>query len=249
MRTIISDIKRSIISRNFITSLIAGIIIFFAGAMTKLVYFINFYRYSGPQIEVFNNIFNDAIYSDAILLCVPIISAIPFTASFVDDMKSGFIKHFLSRSTFRGYSLGKIIASALSGGIALSGSIAIGTGLLRLITAPIEQYMPDYISAFSVKILIIFFLSGMLWSLVGLMMSSITMNKYMAYASPFIIYYVFVILAERYFRTVYVLNPQNYITMTGNWDLGEKSIYIALALFIIGISLIFYIISQKRLRN
>ncbi len=191
------------------------------------------------------------------LLCIPIIAAIPFTTAFVDDIKSGFIKHYVTRSSYLSYIIGKIAACALAGGLCLVIGIMIGSFTINLAAAPIESVTapitdPDLIGSidpiYRLINLIPFFLSGMLWALAGMLMSATTMNKHMAYASPFIFYYVLVILAERFFRSLYVLNPQNYLRFSGSWDLGAKSVFISLALFLIGIGLICYNVMQRRLR-
>ena len=45
----------------------------------------------------------NALTSDAMTLALPIIAALPFTASFIDDVKSGFVKEYLPRTTKNGY--------------------------------------------------------------------------------------------------------------------------------------------------
>ena len=39
-----------------------------------------------------------ALSSDAMALALPILAALPYTASFIDDVKSGFIKEYLPRT-------------------------------------------------------------------------------------------------------------------------------------------------------
>ena len=230
--------------------MIIGIIVTLIGAIDPILTAYENYKMYGLSQLLSEEVITKVLQSDSVLLCVPIVAAVPFTTAFLDDIKSGFIKHFLTRSRFNSYIIGKIISCAISGGLALGIGTAVGTFAIKLILAPIEA--PMYVGqehVWKMSSLIPFFLSGMLWSLVGMLLSAVTMNKYMAYASPFIIYYVFVILAERYFRKAYVLNPQNYITMTGSWDLGAKSIYITLGLLTVGVALVFYIVAQHRLRN
>lgn len=250
MHTLISDLKRSILSWQFLAACVIGIIVTLIGAIDPILTAYENYKMYGLQQLLSEDVIGRALRSDAVLLCLPIVAAVPFTTAFLDDIKSGFIKHFLTRTRFNTYIIGKIIACAIAGGLALGIGTGVGTFAIKLIVAPIEA--PMYVGQehmWTVKELIPFFMSGMLWSLVGMLLSAITMNKYMAYASPFIIYYVFVILAERYFRKAYVLNPQNYITGAGGWDLGLKSIYITLGLLIIGVALVFYIVANRRLRN
>lgn len=273
MRTILSDLKRSVFGRACAIAILITVIAMWVGVLNDLLGYYETYNREGVMfLDLADMLTIRTLTSDAVLLCVPIIAAIPFTTALVDDVKSGFIKHYLTRSKFSTYVISKIIACAVAGGLALCVGIIIGQFTISLAAAPIEQapvtvvnedemmgdemmgdemyfeFIEEPEPLFGVKNVIPFFLSGMLWALVGMLMSTVMMNKYMAYASPFILYYVLVILAERYFRSIYVLNPQNYLTLTGAWDLGVKSVYITLGLFIIGISLIFYIIAQRRLR-
>ncbi|NMA95678.1 MAG: hypothetical protein GX974_06520 [Clostridiales bacterium] len=43
------------------------------------------------------------------------------------------------------------------------------------------------------------------------------MSKYTAYISPFVIYYVFVMLSERYFKDIYIMNPKEWIVPENYW--------------------------------
>ena len=195
---------------------------------------------------------------------MPIIAAVPFTTALYDDVSSGFIKHYLTRSRYIPYTVSKTISCAVSAALAMGLGLIIGYISLTLVMGPIDaawrtltqqMYGGDASDLFligtidPVSHIIPYALSAMLWSLVGMMMSIVTMNRYMAYASPFILYYVLVIMAERYFRTVYVLNPQNYVTLTGDWDMGVKSIYITLGLFTLAIAIITNIVAQRRIRS
>jgi len=78
-----------------------------------------------------------ALSSEAMALALPILSALPYTASFIDDVKSGFIKEYLPRTTVPRYIAGKAVGCAVSGGLAL----ALGISPL---TAPSMQ-RPRYV--------------------------------------------------------------------------------------------------------
>ena len=62
-----------------------------------------------------------ALSSDAVTLALPILCALPYTTSFVDDVKSGFIKEYLPRTTVREYIASKVVACAVSGGARSAG--------------------------------------------------------------------------------------------------------------------------------
>jgi len=75
------------------------------------------------------------------------------------------------------------------------------------------------------------------------------MNAYMAYSAPFILYYVLIILQERYARGVFMLNPQNYLTLDGTWPFGGWSAGITMVVLLAGCMLGFYLIAQDHLRD
>lgn len=97
--------------------------------------------------------------------------------------------------------------------------------------------------------LILFFMSGAFWSLVGITASAATNNKYMAYASPFMIYYLLIILKERYFSNLYVLYPKEWITVGQGWPLGEFGVIMVVLVLIMMVSTLFVIAAIRRLKN
>ena len=65
-----------------------------------------------------------------------------------------------------------------------------------------------------------FFLSSGLWALVGMTASTWMESRYIAYAAPFVLYYVLIMLYERYFPTFYVLDPRAWLLPSPQW-IGE----------------------------
>ena len=59
-----------------------------------------------------------ALSSEAMALALPILAALPYTASFIDDVKSGFIKEYLPRITEPFYMVDKS-RSKKQGGVGL----------------------------------------------------------------------------------------------------------------------------------
>lgn len=168
----------------------------------------------------------NALESNWMTLALPILCAIPCTASFVEEIKSGFIKEYLHRTTVKKYIGGKIGACALSGGLALSGGILLAYGLSALVFSPLEGPLEEGMAAepYLAQILsraALFFLSGGFWALTGMTVSALTGSKYMAYASPFIFYYVLIILNERYFNDLYILYPKEWLNPSDFWVLGS----------------------------
>ena len=74
--------------------------------------------------------------SEAMALALPILCTLPYTASFIDDVKSGFIKEYLPRTTVPRYIVGKAVGCAVSGGLVLAFGIFIAYGFAALLFLP-----------------------------------------------------------------------------------------------------------------
>jgi len=158
-----------------------------------------------------------AASSETVCLCLPVAAALPFAASYYDELHSGFVKAALPRAGYRRYIAGKAAACFASGvlapaagivgfgalvGIALAGRLTWEAGVLREVAALLGQSVPVC-------------LSGGLWALVGLTASAWTDSKHMAYAAPFVLFYVLVILSERCWKKAVFLNPKGWMAPGG----------------------------------
>lgn len=251
MRQVLGDLKRAILGRSFLIAFIGMVLCLCIGAFSDAL---TTFRMESVQVMYgyHRELLLKALGSDIILFAVPILAAIPYTTAFTDDVRSGYLKPYLTRTSVTRYILGKGIGAAVSGGLALVLGILAALGLFFLVFSPFEVYgeyavqslIPDIVLR-----LFLFFLAGALWASVGLLASSLTQNVYLAYAAPFIFYYVLIILQERYFRTAFMLNPKNYLTMEGAWPLEGKSAVLTLFTLVLIMQLIFYMTAQKELRD
>ena len=207
--------------------------------------------------ELLENGFHDtmisnALVSDGMILALPILAALPFTASFVDDVKSGFVKFNLHRTSRREYISGKCVACALSGGLVLALGIIAAYVISALMFLPMEAPLPKdaespvYFTEIMGKVLL-FFYSGAFWSVVGLAFATLANSKYMAYASPFVIYYVLIILYERYFDKLYVLYPKEWTDPSSLWMWGNVGVILLLSELIIIMGIVFGSAAKRRL--
>lgn len=196
----------------------------------------------------------NALTSDAMTLALPIIAALPFTSSFIDDIKSGFVKEYLPRTTKSGYLLGKIFGSLVSGGLSVSLGVLLGYLVAALVFSPMEAALErgaaarSYFEELMGKALL-FFCSGAFWSLVGLTLATLTNSRYMAYASPFVLYYVLIILYERYFDTLYVLYPKEWTNPSEFWMWGNAGVVLLLLELSIIFGLLFFHAAKRRLEQ
>lgn len=252
LKAVASNIAQALQSRGFLIGFLAVICLLFLSSIEGIL---SAFRSDTLLQNGYHAAFvMDSLSSDAMTLALPIVVALPYTASFVEDVKSGFIKAYLPRTTTNGYILGKLTACAISGGLALALGIPAAYGLSALLFTPMEAALaegaesPAYFAEFLGKVLL-FFCSGAFWALIGLLFATLTGSRYMAYASPFVIYYVLIILYERYFDTLYVLYPKEWLLPSTRWCFGNLSVVIWVGELIIIVSLCFYLAAKRRLRQ
>ena len=244
-----SDIKRALSAKGFLFGT-AGMVLMLAVASINAITAIQGVLGNGFHAELILS----ALTSDDVTLVLPILCTLPFAAAFVDDIKSGFIKQYLPRSGVSAYIKGKILASGLSGGLVLITGLFIAYGISALVFTPMEAALkPDetaqpYFAEILTKALTLF-LSGAFWSLTGFTVASMTMSRYMAYASPFVLYYVLIIMHERYFADFYVLYPKEWLAMSEPWVLQNLGVWIQLLILSAVISLLFGMTAKRRLGN
>ncbi len=252
IRTVSSDIKRAFTGRGFIVGLFGMVIVVILSSLEDII---NVARSTEPLANGYHAEFVKTALSSAwVTLAIPILCALPFTSAFVDDMKSGFIKQYLHRAGYKQYIRSKLLACGLSGGSVLFLGILISYALSYLVFTPMElalvkgQATQPYLAQI-LMIAATLFLSGAFWSLVGFTMSALTMNRYMAYASPFILYYVLIILHERYFENLYVLYPREWLFPSEWWVMGSFGVILLLAELTAVVSLAFAVTARRRLAN
>jgi len=264
--TFSTDIRRAIFSKGFYIAVIGMMIAIIIGAFDKILPIFQEGIAGGLANGFHIEILISSLSSGTMLLCVPIICALPYTASVLDDIKSGYIKSYILRSDRKRYTVAKAVAAALSGGLALFIGIMFCYLIFALIFSPMElAIIPTEIQtdigmmtetiaqpSMFMKVLgkgLMFFLCGSLWSLVGLALATGTQSRYMAYASPFILYYVLIILAERYFKDFVLLNPKEWLIPTQEWPGGNWGISLLIIELIILVSIAFALLCKRRLSN
>ena len=249
MKTVITEIKRAVFSKTFVFTVIGACICVLAGAFSKMLDIIAMgYCMLGSS----GLIARDVLCSDAVLFAVPILAAIPFAASFAEDVKSGFTKSYVTRTSVDGYIAGKGLGTCISGGLGIALGAVMSCFVIFLVITPYEFVgdVPAYntLPAILFKLLVLFS-SGCLWAQIGLVASSLTLNVHIAYAFPFIGYYLLIIIQERYLRGEFMLNPQNWITQNGDWPLNGWSCVILTMLLTVIFLLLFIMIGRNRLRD
>lgn len=155
---------------------------------------------------------------------------LPYADSFCDDYNSGSIYNIVSRSGIKKYSLIRGITVFVSGGIVMAIILLVTIlfcGLLSDLpdTPETVQFMDKTIWVRSGIIyvmngnlylflrIVLGFLFGGLWSLVGLFISTLICNRYVTYIAPFVIYqFMWFVFDETKWNPVYMLRgDSNFI--------------------------------------
>lgn len=263
----ITDLNRSLKSWGFAVGVIGMAVSVFLGALEQLlpVFQGQYVVTEGFTVQLMFT----ALSSDIVLLLVPILCAIPFTTAFLDDYKSRFIRKYLPRVGRRTYVSAKVVTTAISGGLALSSGVILAFSILLLLFIPMEvpeekteilgyevqvadkdvDIQPQQNLVEFMKRSFLFFLSGCFWSLIGGVFATLTMSKYAAYASPFILYYVLVILCNRYFKGIYIINPQEWLKSDTDWVGGIWGINFFVIELIIVIGFVYCNLIERKLND
>ncbi len=193
----------------------------------------------------------NAIRSDTITSLVPILAVLPFAANYIDDIKSRFARFFLIRTSYRTYLVSRILVCFLSGGFAIATGTMLSWGIFALLLLPIEKAgaAPVESTALLLKTLGLLFLNGGLWTVVGMTMSALMESKYIAYASPFVMYYLLVILYARYFPDCFLIYPREWVDPSDLWPLGFGGPAILMIELTILFALVFVFRAGRRLRE
>lgn len=189
--------------------------------------------------------FQEGIKGDSLAFFLPLLCALPAAAGFLDDWKTGYLKFVLPRCRRGSYLWGKILACAVSGGLVLLLGLLLAAGACLIALSPLEQAALDADSLRGLlrqllPSVLLLSLSGGFWAAFGMLFSTVTGSRYVAYLSPFIGYYLLVILCERYFPALYVLYPREWLFPGEGWPLGAlgaalwvgELLLLALALFV-----------------
>lgn len=247
-----ASLRQAIFSRGFIISTVGTALILLLSSVQGILAGFRSAELLSPGYH--SDLIMGALSSEAMALALPILAALPYTASFIDDVKSGFIKEYLPRTTVPRYIAGKAVGCAVSGGLALALGILAAYGFAALMFLPMEVYpkagetVPNYFGSLAETVLM-FFASGAFWSLTGMTFAALTNSKYMAYASPFVLFYLLIILYERYFDKLFVLYPREWLSPSPRWVFGKIGVAVLLIEFSLLMALAFAYAAKRRLER
>ena len=96
-RAICAGLRQAILSRAFLISTLGAALIPLLSSVQGILSAFRSAELLSPGFH--SDLIMGALSSEAMALALPILAALPYTASFIDDVKSGFIKEYLPRTT------------------------------------------------------------------------------------------------------------------------------------------------------
>lgn len=193
----------------------------------------------------------DTLQGNAMLFFLPVICALPYASSFVDEVKSGVTKFVLTRVKCSSYLSSKAAAAALSGGtVVLLGTLAfLWVALVMFLPLEEGNWMQELTAAVPEygRLLCRFFCLGALGAETGLWFSTLLYNRYMAWLSPFMAEYLLIIFCERYFPACKILYPMQWLKPEAAWPWAGWSVVCWLALLCGAAAAGFFKAAKRRL--
>lgn len=147
------------------------------------------------------------------LLFIPIAAPLGAGQNAELELRTRFSLFYCSRTGKKPYLFGKVMGAAISGGLmaVISMVLLLAVCFLEVRNMPAAQGHGTGAAGILLSIILSLlrgFLNGALWGLAGSLSAVVTRNRYMAYAVPFIFYYVLTVFQERYYQTLFFLSPR-----------------------------------------
>lgn len=253
----VTDLKRSIRSPR----MLASILLVAAAAIVAVLTnsdFISTMQTFDPAKEALptnfcHSMMREALTADTVLAVVPIAAALPFSCCLIEDIKSGFYKHYLPHTNRKKYVASKVgtnaIASALAVVVGLfiayAAAYAYFMPLQEAYTLAEEQALSMELFKMNIETILRFIPAAVLWASIALTCGTAGMDKFLSYISPFISYYILVIVSERYFRDIYVLNPKNYLRPVVGWPSQNSALILSCCIAVLLLMIAFAAVSAK----
>lgn len=216
MKCIYYDCRRAITGRWFLAAFFASVVSLYMSIGDQTYYLMNMLS----QMDMYE----DSLWLDAAslltqglqgefgVMILPALSALPFAAQALQEIKSGAIRPAVFRAGRKSWIAGKLLSTFVSG-MVLQMAAAIGLllvfHLMMLISAgqlfPMGNIGPVW------SLLLRRMLCGGIWAGTGCMIALLTETASAAYISPLCLCYALVMIGSRFFPDVALLNPINWL--------------------------------------
>lgn len=173
--------------------------------------------------------------SDLFRISIPVLTSLPYSTAWLSEYQGGFIKEYLPRCGQNSYIWGKFFACGISGGVLPAAACFLYSWLGE------GEELPETV--------FLIFLSGMFWAVAAAVLAAAANSRYVAYGGSFVLFYMLVILYERYFKTLYCLYPVEWYAPEHRWVLGDTGIVLMLLGLILIMGILYYSILARCMKN
>lgn len=220
MRCILSDLRRALTGRWFLVSLFATMLALYLSAGTQTYSFLMSLREMADQEEVIHYFYMDAaslltgaMQGDFGLLTLPALSALPYAAQALMELKSGALRPVLFRTGRRSWLAGKLLACVLSGAALQALAAMLLLGVLHGMTQVIGGIaLPPGDMGAVWTMLLRRMLCGGLWAGVGSIVALLTETSAAASIAPLCLCYALMMVGTRFFPSFAAMNPMNWLS-------------------------------------
>lgn len=220
------EIRRIFAGRSFWAAVLVGFFAILLGtAYPKIENFLSPGTFLEMEIK--------ALTSKTVCYLLPITAVLPWSDSFLEEWKGGFLKSYLPRCGRRAYIESKIFSVALAGIFAFAAAVFLTTLGYFLVCFPLEKQGSIPIKSY-LGLLEITLRGGLLCgslSSFGGICAAISGSSYMAYGLPFVAYYFCMLLHERYFEGAVWLYPLAWLSADVQWGYKNQGLCLFLLLF------------------
>lgn len=217
MRSILYDLRRAIAGRWFIAALFATILSLYLSIGQATYSLIDYLKTIEWQEEDFWYSLSDlmvlGLQGDFGMLTLPALSALPFAAKALHEIKSGAIRPAVFRTGRTAWIMGKAAGCALSGMLlqwAAAGLLfVILNGLMVAMTGhgfPWGKGEDFWLLLFNRM------LCGGIWAGVGCVIALVTETASAAYLAPLCLCYALMMIGTRFFPDAAMLNPMQWVS-------------------------------------
>lgn len=238
LRTFKNELARAILSPRFAAAVVIMIVGLVFGGFKELLEFLKALpntELGSLRFGMEHMFFSIAVNSDAAHFVLPIAAALPCSVLFIDDLTSGFITAYVSKTGRAAYIAVRGIVSLLVPALAAALGMALFYTALYLIVSPYcmpadeSTTIAEHIMSI-LRVVGLYSAGAVLWSAVGLLIAGATVNRFSAVASPFILFYLMEIAFTRYFSKAVRLVPSMYLSTDSLFESSTTPMLISLAL-------------------
>ena len=216
MKCILSDVRRAIAGRWFLAALMATTVALYLSigqASYGLIGYLESIEWQeGNFWYSMSDLLALGMKGDFGMLTLPALSALPFAAQALHEIKSGAIRSVVFRTGRKSWIIGKVAGCAISG-MLLQGA---AVGLLFLILNGLMYGIAGQWFSWGKggdfwPLLFNRMLCGGIWAGVGCVIALVTETASAAYLAPLCLCYALMMIGTRFFPDAAMLNPMQWV--------------------------------------